>query len=61
MLARTLANGSMLLARISVHEQGQTMVEYGMLLAVIVIVVVVVAMIIGANISASFEKVIAYF
>ena len=61
MLTRTLAIGSALLGRIVAQEEGQTMAEYGMLLAVIVLVVVVVAMIIGVDIKASFEKVITHF
>jgi pilus assembly protein Flp/PilA len=39
------------------REEGQTMAEYGMLLAVIAVVVVVVAMTLGTSISSLFSKV----
>jgi pilus assembly protein Flp/PilA len=38
-------------------EEGQTMAEYGLLLAVIAIVVVVAALLLGSDISALFNKV----
>jgi pilus assembly protein Flp/PilA len=37
-------------------DQGQTMAEYGMLLAVIALVVVVAALVLGSSISAFFNK-----
>jgi Flp pilus assembly pilin Flp len=36
------------------HEEGQTMAEYGILIAVIALVVVVVAVTLGSSISALF-------
>lgn len=36
------------------HEEGQTMAEYGILLAVIALVVIVVAITLGSSISALF-------
>jgi Flp pilus assembly pilin Flp len=53
--------GAAILGRVAAQEDGQTLVEYGILAAVIAIVVVVVAMIIGIDISASFESAIKYF
>jgi Flp pilus assembly pilin Flp len=38
------------------REEGQTMAEYGMLLAVIALVVVAVAVILGSSISALFSS-----
>jgi pilus assembly protein Flp/PilA len=37
-------------------EEGQTMAEYGLLLAVIAVVVVVAALVLGSSISALFNK-----
>jgi pilus assembly protein Flp/PilA len=38
-------------------EEGQTMAEYGLLLAVIAVVVVIAALVLGSSISALFNKV----
>jgi Flp pilus assembly pilin Flp len=38
------------------HQEGQTMAEYGMLIAVIALVVVVVAITLGSSISALFSS-----
>jgi Flp pilus assembly pilin Flp len=49
------------LGRIATQEQGQTLVEYGILVSVIAIVVVVVAVVVGLRVSAMFEEVIHAF
>jgi Flp pilus assembly pilin Flp len=46
---------SMMVVRIR-HQEGQTMAEYGMLIAVIALVVVVVAVTLGSSISALFSS-----
>jgi pilus assembly protein Flp/PilA len=38
------------------NEEGQTMAEYGLLLAVIAVVVVIAAAVLGSSISALFNK-----
>jgi pilus assembly protein Flp/PilA len=48
--------GSPLIARLRV-EEGQTMAEYGLLLAVIAVIVVVAALVLGSSISALFNGV----
>jgi Flp pilus assembly pilin Flp len=53
-MLNTLTNFvSMLVIRMQ-HEEGQTMAEYGILIAVIALVVVVVAITLGSSISSLF-------
>ncbi len=56
MLSSVLQFGYSLLARLRA-EEGQTMAEYGLLLAVIAVVVVAAAIILGNDISSLFVKV----
>ena len=46
---------SMLVLRMR-HQEGQTMAEYGILIAVIALVVVVAAVLLGSSISALFNS-----
>jgi pilus assembly protein Flp/PilA len=56
MLSSLFAFGYSLIARIR-EEEGQTMAEYGLLLAVIAVVVVVAALVLGSSISSLFAGV----
>jgi pilus assembly protein Flp/PilA len=61
MLSNILAMGYTLLERMHVamhREEGQTMAEYGLLLAVIAVVVVVAALVLGSSISSLFSTVV---
>lgn len=61
MLNNIFAMGYTLLARINSgmrREEGQTMAEYGLLLAVIAVVVVVAALVLGKSISSLFSTVV---
>lgn len=46
-----------LVSRISGREEGQTLAEYGLLLAFIAVVVIVAATLLGANISTLFSEI----
>ena len=45
-----------LIRRVSLEQRGQTMTEYGILIAVVVVVVVVAAALFGSSISSLFSS-----
>ncbi len=55
MLNNLIDHVGMLVLRIR-HQEGQTMAEYGILIAVIALVVIVAAVLLGSSISALFSS-----
>lgn len=58
MRSNILETAYALIARVGSEEQGQTMAEYGLLLAVIAVVVVVAALVLGSSISSLFSTIV---
>jgi pilus assembly protein Flp/PilA len=58
MLSNLVGTVFAVIARTRSEEEGQTMAEYGLLLAVIAVVVVVAALVLGSSISSLFSTVV---